>query len=118
MLLVDDHTIFGQGLARLLGQEDDMEIVGQAGSGEEGVELAACLRPDVVLMDVTLPGISGIEATRKIVAELPGTRVIGLSVYHAADQADTMRHAGAVGYLSKDTDSQELLREIRAAREG
>jgi CheY-like chemotaxis protein len=116
VLLVDDHMIVRQGLARLLQSEDDIEVAGEAADGQSAVELARQLLPDVVVMDVSMPVMSGIEATRIITAELPFVKVIGLSIYHEADTAAAMREAGAVAYLNKGGRSQDLLTAIRGQR--
>ncbi|MGA2613520.1 MAG: response regulator [Spirochaetia bacterium] len=113
VLLVDDHLVVRQGLAMVLGGESDIEIVGEASDGRSAVELARRLLPDVVTMDVGLPGMSGIEATRTIHAELPEIAIIGLSMFD--DQGEAMRKAGAVGYLPKTGASSNLLAAIRSA---
>jgi CheY-like chemotaxis protein len=113
VLLVDDHLVVRQGLAMVLGGEPDIEIVGEASNGETAVSLAAGLLPDVVTMDINLPGMSGIEATRVIHAEHPEISIIGLSMFE--EEGDAMRNAGAVGYLSKTGPSAKLLEVIRSA---
>ena len=114
VLLVDDHTIVRQGLAGLLRAEHDMEIVGEASEGESAVRLAREMRPDIVLMDINLPGMSGIDATRVIHQELPDVRVIGLSMFREGEQAAAMREAGAVDYIDKGGPADALTRAIRA----
>jgi len=114
LLLVDDHTILRQGLARLLTQEPDIEIVGEAPDGETAVKLAFQLRPDVVLMDVVMPKMNGVDATRAIRGSLPEVRVIGLSMYEAMESADAMLNAGAVMYLTKTLPVQQLIAAIRS----
>ena len=113
LLLVDDHMIIRKGLAGLLSQEPDLEIVAEASDGEQAVELARQLRPDAVIMDVVMPRMNGIEATRIITSELPETRVIGLSMYVEADRAEAMREAGAIDYLTKGGHLDELVAAIR-----
>lgn len=113
VLLVDDHKVVREGLAGLLNNEDDIEVIGEASDGEAAVEAAASLAPDVVLMDVNLPGISGIEATRRIAVCSPDTKVIGLSMHSAAEVAASIQAAGAVAYLSKGDPSSSLLATIR-----
>ena len=113
VLLADDHKIVRQGLVGLLEIEPDIEVVGQAADGEEAVELARKLRPDVVIMDVTMPRMTGIEATKLISRELPKTRVVGLSMHAESDMAQAMRAAGAAAYLSKGGPSEDLLAAIR-----
>jgi len=114
VLLADDHQMMREGLAALLHREPDIEMVGAAFNGEEAVDLARRLRPDVVVMDVTMPRLNGIEATRQIVAELASVRVIGLSMHEEADMAAAMREAGASDYLTKDSPPEVLVAAIRA----
>jgi len=113
VLLVDDHLVVRQGLAMVLGAESDIEIVGEASDGRSAIDLARKLRPDVVTMDVGMPGMSGIDATRAIHAELPEIAIIGFSMFD--DQGGDMREAGAVGYLPKTGASAKLLAAIRSA---
>jgi PAS domain S-box-containing protein len=115
VLLVDDHAIVRQGLASLLRPEPDIEIAGEATDGKHAVELARQHSPDVVVMDVNMPGMDGVEATRIIVAELPRCKVIGLSMHIDHDIGVAMREAGAVGYLSKGGPSEDLVAAIRAS---
>lgn len=114
VLLVDDHRLMRDGLRALLGTEPDLEVVGDASGGREAIALSALLHPDVVLMDVGMPGLTGMETTRRIVEARPATRVIGLSMH--ADHACVrgMLEAGASGYLLKDAASVELVRAIHA----
>ena len=115
VLLVDDHEIIRRGLAGLLKAEPDLEIAGEAGSGESAVDLARNTRPDVVLMDVCMPGMDGIQATKIIHQELPEIRVIALSMMTEAEKADAMQEAGAVSYLTKSESSPEtMISAIRA----
>jgi PAS domain S-box-containing protein len=114
VLLVDDHKIVREGLRSLLAQDDKVEVVGAAADGHEAVDMAMHVRPDVVLMDVTMPRMDGIEATRRICSELPGTRVIGLSMHEHRDMAAAMIGAGAVGYLAKGGPSDALFAAIHA----
>ncbi|MCX5658746.1 MAG: response regulator transcription factor [Planctomycetota bacterium] len=113
VVLADDHTILRQGIAGLLRRQEDIEVVGEAGDGEEAVEMVRRLRPDVVVMDITMPRMSGIEATAQISQELPGVRVIALSMHEEADMARAMRDAGAVAYLTKGGPAQALIGAIR-----
>jgi DNA-binding NarL/FixJ family response regulator len=114
ILLVDDHTLVRQSLAHVLKSEPDIEIVGEAWDGKLAVEMTRALLPDIVLMDINMPVMNGIEATQRICAELPQVQVIGLSMYEHGEQAQPMLEAGAVAYVSK-TDSPEcLLETIRA----
>jgi two-component system response regulator NreC len=105
-------------LVQLLRAEDDIEVIGEAADGEEGVGMALILRPDVVLMDVSMPGIGGIEATRHIKSALPETRVIGLSMHDLDGTQSNMRSAGADLYLTKDRPPEELLDAIRGNTNG
>ena len=113
VLLVDDHQVVREGLATLLGEQRDMEIVGQAGDGREAVDLASLLEPDVIIMDATLPGMAGDEATRQIKLHQPQMRIVALSMFEEAQMAETMRQAGAEIYLVKTAPSEQLLAAIR-----
>jgi DNA-binding NarL/FixJ family response regulator len=101
VLLADDNNALRQEIARLLGGEPDLQIVGEASHGRMAVELARQLQPDVVLMDLSMPVMNGLAATRTIAAELPSVRVIGLSMYDDASEGELMRKAGAAAYVSK-----------------
>ena len=116
VLVVDDHAMLREGMAVLLRPLPDIEVVGEAASGEEAVERARRLRPDVVLMDVSMPGMNGIEATRRILAESPGTRVIGLTMFEDAQIEASMRKAGAVAYFTKGNQNDSLVGTIRSRR--
>jgi DNA-binding NarL/FixJ family response regulator len=118
VLVVEDHPLFRRGVVALLDAADGMTVAGTAGSGEEAVTAAAQLRPDVVLMDLQLPGISGIEATRAIVAAEPGIRVLVLSLFEDDDSVFLALRAGARGYVLKDADEDELTGAIRAVARG
>ncbi len=113
VLLVDDHHIVRQGLAGLLEEEPDLEVLGQADDGQSALDLARELRPDVVVMDICMPGMNGIEATRRLAAEMPGLPVIGLSMHQQADMAQAMRDAGAVDYVTKGGPGEDLIAAIR-----
>jgi CheY-like chemotaxis protein len=113
VLLADDHKIVREGIESMLVGEPDIEIVGQAGNGREAVDLACRLEPDVVVMDVSMPVMSGDEATRQIKRHRPQTRVIALSMHDEAQVSNRMRRAGAAAYLSKTAPSEELLAAIR-----
>ena len=102
-----------QGLAALLQEERDIEVIGQAADGWEALELARLLKPDVVIMDVTMPRLGGLDATRLISAEMPEVRVVGLSLHDAADMAKAMHEAGARTYLSKSDPVEDLIAAIR-----
>jgi PAS domain S-box-containing protein len=113
VLLADDHEIVREGLASLLQEEAGIQVVGQAANGREAVDLAARLQPDVVVMDVAMPLINGDEATRQIMAHLPGTRIVALSMYEEADLVERMQRAGAESYVLKTAPAEELLAAIR-----
>ena len=118
VVLVDDHRMFREALRPLLAQTPGFEIAGEAGDGQQAIELCAQLAPDVVIMDVSMPGLNGIEATRRILAERPQTRVVVLSMH--ADRrfvAETLR-AGAAAYVLKDAGFAELVRALQAVAEG
>ena len=112
MLLADDHPVVRKGLADLLRERPEIDLVGEASDGEEAVALARETKPDVVLMDVSMPNLNGIEATRYITAEMPNVRVIGLSMHEEEDMPRAMREAGATVYLSKTTASETLVDAI------
>jgi PAS domain S-box-containing protein len=116
VLVADDHEIVREGLLSLLGEEHNIEVVGEAANGREAVDLAGRLRPDVVIMDVAMPLIDGDEATRQIKMHLPQTRVIALSMYGDEDSIERMRQAGAEAYVLKTAPSEELLAAIRGKR--
>jgi DNA-binding NarL/FixJ family response regulator len=118
VLLVDDHAMLRKGMVLLLGEEDDIEIVGEAGDGEQAIEQACALKPDVVVMDISMPKLNGVEATREIVAESPASKVIALSIHSAKQVVDDMLSAGAVGYVLKESVPEELLQGIRAVMRG
>ncbi|MCL5282419.1 MAG: response regulator, partial [Planctomycetes bacterium] len=113
VLLVDDHEVVREGLATLLREAPGIELVGEAPDGRTAVDLAMDLHPDVVVMDVSMPLMSGDRATRQIKAQLPATRVIGLSMYDEIDKKEKMFEAGAEGYLLKTASAEELLTTIR-----
>ncbi|MEN6493372.1 MAG: response regulator [Thermoguttaceae bacterium] len=114
VVLADDHPVLRQGLAGLLRDHSEIDVVGEAADGRQAVEVALRTHPDVILMDITMPLLNGIEATRRILDAIPSVRVIGLSMHAEADMATAMRKAGAVAYLSKDTATESLLATILA----
>lgn len=118
VLVVDDHWIVRQGLRLFLKDEPGLTVVGEAEDGEEAVRLASELRPDVVLMDILMPGLDGIEATARIKAEVPDVEVIALTSVLRDNSVSEAIQAGAIGYLLKDTNGAELVRAIRSAAEG
>jgi NarL family two-component system response regulator LiaR len=118
ILLVDDHRVVRQGLRDFLELQEGLEVVGEAASGEEGVKAAQDLLPDVVLMDLVLPGIDGVEATRRIKSVSPSSRVIVLTSFADDDKVFPAIKAGAISYLLKDVQPEELARAVRAAQRG
>jgi DNA-binding NarL/FixJ family response regulator len=118
VLVVDDHPVLRGGLADLLGQADGVELAGLAADGSAGVDLAVDERPDVVLMDLEMPGVDGIEATRRIRSALPETQVVVLTSFSDRDRILAALDAGAAGYLLKDAEPGELLRGVHAAAAG
>lgn len=118
ILLADDHKMVRQGFRLILSSQDDMEIVGEAGNGVETVELAKALKPDVVVMDVMMPGLNGIEATRRIRQASPQIRVLALSVHRDSVYVREIIRAGAEGYLLKESADTDLLAAVRAVAEG
>jgi DNA-binding NarL/FixJ family response regulator len=113
VLLADDHEIVRQGVRSLLSEQHDVTVVGEAANGREAVDLAHRLKPDVIIMDVSMPLIEGDEATRQIKAYLPRTRVIAHSMYAQADKIEAMSQAGAERYVLKTAPAEELLAAIR-----
>ncbi len=118
VLVIDDHDLFRTGLASLLGAQGDIEVVAQASGGRMGIRLAKELAPDVVLMDLRMPDVDGVEATRAIIEGQPGARVVALTVASEdGDVAEAVR-AGACGFLVKDTPVDDIVVAIRAAAQG
>ncbi len=116
VLLIDDHRVVRQGLRDFLELQPDIEVVGEASSGEEGVQLARELLPDVVLMDLVMPGIDGVETTRRVKSASPSSRVIVLTSFADDDKVFPAIKAGAISYLLKDISPEELAHAIRAAQ--
>jgi signal transduction histidine kinase/PAS domain-containing protein/ActR/RegA family two-component response regulator len=116
VLLADDHPVLRQGLIKLLEEHSDIQVIGTAGDGRAAVDLALKLKPDVVLMDVSLPLIDGCEATRQILSESPNARVIGLSMHEESEMEAAMLKAGAVAYLTKGGPIEHLITIIRSCR--
>lgn len=118
VLLADDHQLVRSGLAALLAGSDDIEVVGTAANGEEAVEMARSFTPDVVLMDLVMPVMDGVEATRRLLADLPTVAVVVLTSFSDQERIIAALDAGAVGYLLKDVEPAELVRGVRAAARG
>jgi len=118
ILLADDHAVVRQGFRMVLGAHPDMEIVGEAGNGREAVELAERLKPEVVVMDVSMPELNGIEATRRLAASTPHTRVLALSMHKDSVYVREILRAGARGYLLKDSVADDLVAAVRAVASG
>jgi CheY-like chemotaxis protein len=120
ILLADDHAVVRDGLTRLLRNEPGMEVVGQAADGLEVVQMALQLKPDIILMDVSMPYLSGVDVTRRLTQQVPGIRVIGLSMHRQEDIASAMIGAGAIAYLTKSMEPEDLVTAIRdhAGRSG
>ena len=118
VLIADDHTLFRHGIRALLASVTDIELVGEAATGEEAVAQAAALRPDVVLMDIKMPGMNGIEATRRVLAETDGVAVVVLTMLEDDDSVFAAMRAGARGYVVKGADEAEMLRVVRAVAAG
>jgi DNA-binding NarL/FixJ family response regulator len=118
VLIVDDHKIMRAGLRSLLAKDARFECIGEADDGQEAVKIAKELRPDIVIMDIVMPNLDGIEATRQIKAELPGTEVIALSMYSTRTYIFQALHAGASGYLLKDSAFEELMTALVTVSNG
>ena len=118
ILLADDHAVVRQGFKMILAAQPDMEIVGEAGNGREALDLAGQLQPDVAVMDVAMPELNGIEATRRLADLSPRTRVLALSMHKDSVYVREILRAGARGYLLKDSISSDLLAAVRAVARG
>jgi DNA-binding NarL/FixJ family response regulator len=118
ILVADDHPFFRQGVRMLVEGHDDLELVGEAADGDEAIAAARSVVPDVVLMDLRMPGVSGIDATRRILADVPDVRVLVLTMYEDDDSVFAAMRAGARGYLLKGSGEEEVLRAIRAVASG
>ncbi len=118
VLLVDDHEIMRDGLTSLLAKEMDISVVGAVNNGRDAITVSAELHPNVVVMDITMEGLNGIDATKQLIADFPGLRVIALSMHASRRYVSDMLAAGASGYLTKDSAFRDLAMAIRAVVEG
>jgi DNA-binding NarL/FixJ family response regulator len=118
ILLADDHTVVRHGFRRILEAQGDFEVVGEVSNGREAVDQAAAQQPDVVIMDVTMPELNGIEATRRIAEASPRTRVLALSMHRDSVYVREILRAGARGYLLKDSSEDDLIAAVRAVGQG
>src|SRR5438128_1045028 len=118
VLLADDHTVVRQGLRALLETEEDMTVAGEAENGRQAVQMAKRLQPDVVVMDIAMPSLNGLEATRQISRESPKSKVLILSSYSDDEYVQQLTDAGASGYLVKQTAAKDLVTAIREAKKG
>lgn len=114
ILLAEDHAVLREGLRLVLEMQPDLQVVGEAGDGQEAVEKARALRPDLVLMDIAMPRLNGVEATRRIKRYCPETKVVALTQYQDREYVLPILQAGADGYILKQSDSQELVKGVHA----
>ena len=113
VLLCDDHPVVRKGLSALVNGADGMEVIASAADGEEAIALAVAQNPDVIVMDISMPGMDGLEATRRIIRALPGARVVMLTSF--SDRAREARESGAIGYILKDYEPRRMISDIREA---
>ncbi len=118
LLIVDDHPLVRRGLCELFGEDTGIDVVEAVGDGQQALTVALAEQPDVVLMDISMPGMDGIEATRRLVSARPETRVVMLTSFADHERVMEALDSGAVGYILKDAESDELLRAVRAAAAG
>ena len=118
ILLVDDHPLFRKGLRLLLEEQADFEIVGEAENGREAIDRVQTLLPDVVIMDIAMPGFNGIDATREIVSEKPSIKVVALSMHSGKRFVEDMLQAGAAGYILKKSVPEDIVNGIQAVSAG
>lgn len=118
VLLVDDHELVRIGIRRLLQDVNGIKVIGEASTGEEAIRLAKELIPDVVLMDVQMPGIGGLEATRKMIRHNPDVKVLALTVFDDEPYPSRLLQAGAAGYITKGCDTEEMIRAVRTVHSG
>lgn len=118
VILAEDHEVVREGLRSLLNAEPDIEIVGESKTGREAVKMAIKLQPDVVVMDISMPQMNGLEATRQILRDTDNTKIIVLSTYSDEDYVEQSTNAGAIGYLIKQSAASDVIRAIREAKQG
>ena len=118
VLLVDDHNMVRQGLRVLLEAEEDIEVVGEAETGRQAVQMARNLQPNVIVMDIAMPNLNGLEATRQIVKDVPNSKVLVLSSYSDDEYVHQLTDAGACGYLLKQTAANDLIKAVRETSKG
>src|SRR5215510_1130371 len=118
VLLAEDHQTVREGLKMLIGQQPDMEVVGEAADGREAIDRAQKLKPDVVVMDISMPGLNGLKATRKLKETSPEIQVVALTRHNEGGYLQELLQAGAAGYVLKQSSSDELIRAIRAVGSG
>ena len=118
ILLADDHSVVRHGFRRILDAQEDMEVVGEVANGREAVEQATALQPDIIIMDVTMPELNGIEATRRIAESVPRARVLALPMHRDSVYVREILRAGARGYLLKDSSESDLVTAVRAVAQG
>ncbi len=118
VLLADDHTLFRNGLQALLNLFPDIQVIGEASTGEEAISKSEVLQPDIILMDIQMPGVNGIDATRRIVHTSPNMGIIVVTMFEDDDSVFSAMRAGARGYILKEADKEEVLRAIRAVASG
>ncbi|MFD2169746.1 response regulator [Tumebacillus lipolyticus] len=118
VVLCDDHTILRDGLRNLLNSEDDLEVIGEAGDGKQAIELVERLQPDVVIMDINMPELSGVEAVERLIAKHPKLRILILTMFGQEEYLFRTMQAGACGYLLKDSPVSDVIQAIRTVMKG
>lgn len=118
LVLVDDHPMFRKALRLMIDLEEDLKVIGEANDGLEAIEQVRELKPDIVVMDINMPNLNGIDATRKILEESPKTKILVLSIHSSQQYVESMLEAGATGYLLKESAPEELIKAIRIICEG
>src|SRR5689334_5949851 len=118
VVIADDHSVVRKGIRDLLSDEDDIAVVGEARNGHEAVDLATALQPDVVVMDIAMPELTGVKATRQIRTQAPNVRVLVLTAYDDDPYIYSLLDAGATGYILKTAESREIVRAVRATAAG